>query len=76
MEALTTIGILGATIILVLFLLNQMGKVDKDDFIYDLGNFIGSATLLYYSYLLGSIPFMILNIIWAGYSLRDVLLKK
>lgn len=72
MDVTTGIGVLGATIILIFFLLNQMGKIDRDDFVYDLGNFIGSAILLYYSYLLGSIPFMILNLVWGGYSLRDV----
>ena len=69
----TIIGIIGASIILILFLLNEFNKIKNDDFWYDFGNFIGSALLVIYSYLLGSIPFIILNFIWAFFSLKDVL---
>lgn len=76
MDVTTGIGVLGATIILVFFLLNQVKKIDQDNLIYDLGNLIGSSLLLYYSYLLGSMPFMILNLVWAGFSLRDIIFHK
>lgn len=76
MDVTTLIGVIGAAIILVFFLLNQLHKIDQDNLIYDLGNLIGSSLLLYYSYLLGSVPFMILNFVWAAYSLRDVVFSR
>ncbi len=68
----TFIGISGASIILVFFLLNQFHKIDRDSIWYDIGNFIGSGLLVIYAYLISSIPFLILNAVWAIASLRDV----
>jgi len=73
MDTTTLIGVVGAGIILILFLLNQFNKLKNNNFWYDFGNFVGSALLCVYAYLLGSIPFLILNFIWAVFSLRDVL---
>jgi nicotinamide riboside transporter PnuC len=66
------IGIIGATIILVLFLLNQFNKLKNNNIWYDGGNFVGSVLLAIYAVLLNSTPFLILNFIWAVFSLRDV----
>lgn len=68
----TIIGTTGALIILVFFVLNQFRKVDSDSVWYDLANLIGSCLLVAYAYLLSSIPFLILNLVWALVSLRDV----
>ncbi len=65
-------GILGAAVILVLFILNQAQKVSNKSLWYDLGNFLGSFLLMLYAYLLFSIPFLILNGVWALVSLKDV----
>ncbi len=73
MDTTTLIGVVGAGVILVLFLLNQLNKLKNNNFWYDFWNFIGSALLCVYAYLLDSIPFIILNFIWAVFSLRDVL---
>lgn len=70
------VGVGGATIILALFLLNQANKISNSDFRYDLGNFIGAALLVLYAYLIGSWPFLILNSVWALFSLKDVLMRK
>lgn len=70
------IGIIGATIILICFLLNQFHKLSRDSFLYDLCNFIGSAILIYYAYLIWSVPFMVLNGVWAAVSLKDVIMPK
>ncbi len=66
------IGTSGAFIILVFFLLNQFHKIDRDSIWYDLGNFIGSGLLVVYAYLISSIPFLVLNAVWALVSLRDI----
>ncbi|MDO8664795.1 MAG: hypothetical protein Q7K44_04615 [Candidatus Liptonbacteria bacterium] len=69
---ITLIGTAGASIILFFFLLNQFHKIDRDSIWYDIGNFIGSGLLVVYAYLLSSIPFLILNAVWALVSLRDI----
>ncbi len=68
----TIIGTVGAGITLVAFFLNQTHKVSQDSLSYDSLNFFGSALLVVYALLLGSIPFLILNGIWMLVSLKDV----
>ena len=70
------IGIIGAAIILICFLLNQFHKLNRDSFIYDFCNLIGSTILIYYAYLIWSVPFMVLNGVWAVVSLKDVIMPK
>lgn len=67
------IGVAGATITLVFFILEQLHKISNDNAWFDGGNFVGSALLVVYAYLLWSIPFLILNTIWAVFSLKDLL---
>lgn len=69
---ITIIGSLGATIILIFFLLNQFHKISIDSIWYDVFNFLGSLLLVIYAYLLSSWPFFVLNIIWATFSLKDI----
>ena len=79
MNAITSIGAVGAGIILILFLLNQTNRLKNDTVLYDGGNFFGAALLVAYSLLLDAYPFAVLNAVWALFSLRDVfrdLLKK
>jgi hypothetical protein len=69
----TLIGIVGAFIILGCFILNEFNKLDRHSVWYDTGNVVGSLILMVYSYLLGSWPFLILNIVWGLVALRDLL---
>ncbi len=69
----TAIGAIGAGIILTFFILNETHKISADSMWYDLGNFLGSSLLVLYAYLLGSIPFLILNAVWAVFSLKEVI---
>lgn len=71
----TLIGTIGAGIILVLFILNQTNKLKNDNLYYDLLNFIGSLLLILYALMLNSWPFVVLNFIWAVFSLKDVIAK-
>lgn len=75
-EYVLYIGVLGAGIILLFFVLNELGKISHKNFWYDAGNMIGSGLLIIYAYLLGSIPFLILNVVWFIVSLRDVLFQE
>jgi hypothetical protein len=74
MTYVTILGTFGALIILVAFILNQTHKWKDDYLIYDLFNVIGSVLLIIYAFILSSYPFIILNLVWGGLSLRDVIL--
>lgn len=73
MNQTATIGTLGALIILIAFILNQVKKWKDDYLIYDIFNLIGSILLIIYAVILSSYPFLILNSVWAALSLRDVI---
>lgn len=66
------IGIIGMALILIAFLLNQMSLWKNDDFLYDVTNFVGSVALAYYAWIGNVIPFIVLNVVWALFSLRDM----
>ncbi len=72
MEFTTFIGVMGALLVLVAFVCNQLGKWRDDYLIYDLVNFLGSLLLVVYASLLLSWPFLILNLVWMGLSVRDL----
>ncbi len=63
-DLITFIGVLGATIILIGFFLNQTRKLTVESPWYDGINALGSVILLVYAVLLGSYPFMVLNTVW------------
>lgn len=66
------IGLIGAFLILLAFFMNQIHKWKSDSIIYDITNLAGSLLMTYYSYVLQAWPFLILNIVWAGVSLREL----
>jgi len=68
----TLIGILGALLVLVCFVANELNVLDRHSLIYDVGNVLGSVLLIIYAYLIGSWPFLILNAVWAAVALRDL----
>lgn len=67
----TFVGIMGASLILALFLLNQFNVIKNDNVWYDAGNVLGSGILIWYAFLLGSLPFIILNAVWFLVSFAD-----
>lgn len=70
---LTIVGLLGSFIVLGAFLGNQTKRLSSESVLYDFLNFLGSAFLLIYSIFTNSIPFIIVNIVWGGFSLKDVI---
>jgi len=68
------IGILGAFLILLAFVLNQIHVWRDDSLVYDLVNFLGAALLVVYGVIIKGWPFAVLNTVWAIVSLRDVIL--
>ena len=69
----TIIGIIGAGVVLIFFVLEQVNEVNNKNLWYGFGNFFGSVLLIIYAILLSSIPFMVLNTVWAIFSLRDII---
>jgi len=65
------VSYVGMGLILIAFIMNQMGKWHHDNRYYDATNAIGSLLLCIYSYLIGAIPFLILNLVWLIVSIKD-----
>ncbi len=65
-------GIAGMFCILVGFFLVQSHRLSPDSLRYDVLNFIGSAMLVWYAWDGSSWPFLVLNGVWALYSLKDI----
>ncbi len=70
-DANTLIGILGAGLILIAFVLEQSHRWRDDELRYDVVNFIGGVLLVLYALLVSAYPFAVLNGVWAFVSLRD-----
>ncbi len=67
------IGLTGTSLILLAFLMNQINYWSNDSLIYDFINFVGSSLMSFYALTINSFPFLILNLVWALFSLKDVL---
>jgi len=67
-----SIGIAGMIIILAAYLLEQFEKVSPTNRGYILANLIGGILLVIYSWYLNSIPFIMLNAIWAAGALIEL----
>ena len=70
---ITIIGFIGMLLILLAFLMNQQGKWNQKDFVYDFINFLGAGLMIVYAYLISSWPFLVLNAVWMIYSAKDSL---
>lgn len=68
------LGVCGMCMILYTFLMNQSGRLKNNDFAYDFWNAVGSLLLLIYSIAGHAWPFVILNIVWLAYSVRDAVM--
>lgn len=63
------IGFAGVFLILLAYVLNIMGKTDRDQLVFILLNLVGAALACLASVLLDYLPFIILEGTWAGVSL-------
>jgi len=68
----TIIGIIGAGLVLLAFIMNQTKKWKNDDLIYDVVNFLGAFILIIYGLMIKGYPFVGLNTVWALVSIRDI----
>ena len=62
-------GVTGSSLILIAFFLNLFKIITVESKTYLLLNILGSGLMIYYAYLLNSIPFLILNIVWTFFAL-------
>jgi hypothetical protein len=66
------IGVFGMVLILAAFIGDLFKKITEDFVIYNIMNIAGALALAYYAYALKSLPFLVLEFIWAifaGYKL-------
>ena len=68
-------GTIGALLALLAFILIQNNILKNSDSTYDLLNFLAGTILAIYALIIGSVPFLIINVAWAFFSLKDLLQK-
>ncbi len=73
MNEVDWIGFAGVFQILLAYVLNVIGKVDKHDLTFILLNLIGAGMACYASVLMDYIPFILLEGIWASVSLISLI---
>ena len=71
MSNLEILGLLGTSMILIAYLGLQVQYFTHDNIYYDLINLFGALILTVYAYLSGTIPFIILNVIWSLVAIKD-----
>ena len=76
LDLITITGILGAALVLLGFVGNRIRWWSANDEIYVRINAAGSVILIGYSYWIGSYPFVILNVVWLLFSLKDLFRSK
>jgi hypothetical protein len=59
------IGSAGVTLLLVAFLLNLTGRLDRDARAYQGLNLVGAGCACWASWMIGFIPFVVLEGVWA-----------
>lgn len=64
------IGSIGLFFLLIAFIMNAVKKKETKQ--YFLLNFIGASLLIYYAFTLNSYPFIILETVWAVFSLYNL----
>jgi len=72
MSNLEILGLFGASMILIAYLGLQVQYFTHDDIYYDFINLFGAVILTFYAYLSGTIPFVILNVIWSVVAIKDI----
>jgi hypothetical protein len=68
-----TIGSVGVGLLLVAFVLNVLKRMDENGTPYLLMNFVGAGLSGWYAWLSGTVPFVVLEGIWALAALTRLL---
>ena len=67
------IGFAGLSLVLVAFVFNLLKKIKTESKLYNMMNLIGSLMLVYYSIVLNSMPFLILQLMWGMAALYNLI---
>jgi hypothetical protein len=76
MPVADVINSVGVSLILIAFFLLTLKKVDAQNVYYNLLNLIGAGLACYGSYLIKSIPFVVLEAIWSLVALYGLIRRK
>ena len=64
MSTANAIGSAGVAILLIAFWLNLVGKLNRSSLLYQVLNAVGAALSCYASWMIGFLPFVILEATW------------
>jgi ribose/xylose/arabinose/galactoside ABC-type transport system permease subunit len=70
------INTLGVSLILLAFLLLTLKKVSSESNAYNLLNLFGAGLACYGAWLIGAMPFVVLEVIWCAVAVYGLLRKK
>jgi len=76
MDAAEVLGSVGVTLILVAFVLNLAGVLARDAGAYLLLNLVGAGLACLSSVLIGFVPFVVLEAVWALAALTGLLARR
>ena len=68
------VGVIGLILLLISFIFEEFTSLAPDSLVFNLLNIFGSIGLGFYAYTLGSIPFLILEVVWASVALWKLVL--
>lgn len=73
----TLIGMAGMLCILGAFFLEEFAQHTRDESLwYNIINLVGALLLIWYSVLLASVPFLVLNVVWAVVAIVKLLMLR
>ncbi|MCA9386950.1 hypothetical protein KC669_02860 [Candidatus Dojkabacteria bacterium] len=76
MNVIDLIGIVGAGLALLAFLLIQSEKITQKSLLYDILNALAGVLLVASGFHYETWPFVVLNLVWAGASIKDLIFSK
>ncbi len=72
MDPITLIGVVGAALLLAAFIADALNLMEDEGLWYNILNFVGAALLTWYAVLINSVPFIVIEAVWAAVALRGM----
>jgi hypothetical protein len=67
------VGTIGVALLLIAFFMNSFAMLDSDSRAYQALNIVGAAVSCYASYLIGFVPFVVLEAVWCAAAVAAML---